>query len=54
MSDYYAFLTDLEIEEKIEELSENQKTNFEIALCLGSDRRRALFVASSYFIEKTK
>lgn len=48
MSEYYTTLTDEEIEQRIKELSPKQVEKFNVALVLSEDRRRALFVASSY------
>lgn len=48
---YYMNFSDEEIEIKIKNLSPPQKEKFEIAMTQADDRRRALFIASSYSME---
>ena len=48
MYEFYNHLTDEEVEEKIKKLAPIQKERFEWCMGLVDDRRRALFVASSY------
>ncbi len=48
---YYTYLNDLEIEERIKNLSPGQALKFAEAETKRIERRQALFVASSYPIE---
>jgi len=48
---YYTYLNDLEIEERIKNLSPGQAAKFMEAETKGIERRQALFVASSYSTE---
>ncbi len=45
---YYTYLEDYEVEERIKQLSPGQTEKFIEAELKGTDRRQALFLASSY------
>jgi hypothetical protein len=49
---YYTYLTDDEVRERIKRLSPNQQKEFEKCMMEVDDFRAALFVASSYPIEE--
>ena len=51
---YYTYLINSEIEDRIKKLSPGQALKFAEAEAKGLDRRQALFVASSYPIEKVE